>query len=170
MAQKIDDLKFLLGQGARPNKYRISIDSPAMGDGDFLDALCQATSIPAKTIGTIPVYNKGRKILIAGDVTFDNTWDVTFYNDEAHTIRTLVDTWMTQIDDFESGAHAADASEYMFEASVTQLDGAENEAGSWTFYNLYPTSISAVDVGDETADTISTFTVTFTYSHWVRIA
>ena len=169
MSQKLDDLKYMLGQGARANKYSISVNGPT-AQGVMLDALCQAAAIPAKTVGTIPVFNQGRKLLVSGDTSFDNTWDVTFYNDEYHTIRITMDAWMNLADNFIDNTHAVQPSDYMFEAEVSQLDGNDNVTGTWKFYNLYPTNISAVDMGDETADTISTFVTTFTYSHWEKIA
>lgn len=168
MSQKLDDLKYILGQGARANKYQITINGPV--DGTTLDTLCQAASLPAKTVGTIPVFNQGRKLLIAGDTSFDNTWDVTFYNDEVHSVRTIIQAWMDMADNFIDNNHAASPSDYMYDADVSQLDGNDNATGTWKIYNLYPTNISAVDLGDETADTITTFVVTFTYSHWEKVA
>jgi hypothetical protein len=169
MADRIDALKYNLGQGARSSRYRVEIASSFINNGDMIDALCKGGSIPSKTIGQIPVYNQGKKLMIAGDTTFDNTWDLTFYNDEAHSVRAIMENWMDTVDNFIENTHAESPSDYMAEATITQLGSSDNDVRQWKFYNLYPMTISAVEMADESVDTISEFTVTFSYSHWEPI-
>lgn len=166
MSVKLDDLKTHLGQGARANKYSITIDRAGFTDGALVEALCKGAPIPGKTIGTIPVWNQGRKLLIAGDTSYSNSWTVTFYNDENHTIREAILTWMNEIDDFVDNKHALEPTNYMATATVSQLaEGGDKTTISWELLNLYPTDVSEVALADETADTITEFTVTFTFSH-----
>lgn len=158
------DLKSKLGHGARPNKYMITITR--IGGSD-ISTLGKAASLPGKTIGMAEVWSQGRKLPLAGDTAFD-TWDVTFYNDEFLSIRSRVEAWMRDIDDVQyNGSPLPNISGYGADMFVEQLDrtGASS-AGVYRFYNAWPTSISAVDLGSDTNDQVSEFTVTFAYSHW----
>ena len=170
MAVRLDDLKTHLGQGARANKYSITINKSGLPDGIFVDTLCKGAPIPGKTIGTIPVWNQGRKLLIAGDTSYSNSWAVNFYNDEAHIIRISMLAWMDEVDNFIENKHAVQPTDYMTEATVSQLNANGEIIATWKLYNLYPTDVSEVTLADESADSITEFTATFTFSHHDKIA
>ena len=56
----------LIGGGARPNQFRVTINSPtgiAIGlDNASTSFLCKATKLPGQTLGEIPVPFRGRSI------------------------------------------------------------------------------------------------------------
>lgn len=163
------ELKNLLKAGARPNKYRIFLNSKGEGSAtdDQMDILCKATSIPEAAIGVIDVYNQGRKLPIAGDKTYTSTWDVTFYNTQSLEIRAKMEQWMRSIDDVTE--HTRDwqnNDQYMADMKVEQLDGQNQIKATYMLYNAWPSNISAVDLADDSNDTVSEFTVTFSFSHW----
>jgi len=164
-------IKRELKAGARPNKYRIHIDGLSKGKAigaPKLDALVKATSIPEASIGVIEVWNQGRKLPIAGDKSYSNTWDLTFYNTEDLDIRASIEEWMKKIDDVEK--HTREYlynNDYMVDTmKLEQLDGKNQVKTTWTLYNVWPSNISSVEYADDSADTVSEFTVTFTFSHW----
>ena len=66
----IDDFKAnLLGGGARPNQFRVTITPPpgiAIGlDVRRTSFLAKATNLPAQTLGEIPVPFRGRNIYVS---------------------------------------------------------------------------------------------------------
>ena len=166
-------LKTKLGAGARPNRYRVSLSAKVGPTDDVLiDTLCKGSSIPAKTIGTIEVFNQGRKLLLAGDVEFENTWELNFWDTEDHSIRRAFDTWLTYIDDIENHKRSWDKNaDYTTEkAKVEQLSTKDNSVkATYEFRNMFPTSIASIEVADESNNTVEEFSVTMTYSHWIRI-
>ena len=66
----------LAGGGARPNLFQVNLNNPRGGlgvdiDADLTSFMCEATSLPASSIGTIPLSFRGRQLKLAGDRTFD---------------------------------------------------------------------------------------------------
>jgi len=164
MALGLDGLKTVLGEGARSNKYRITI---AKLGGEDVAIAGKAASLPGRTIGQAEVYSQGRKLPLGGDVTYD-TYDVTFYNNPTLDIRTKVEQWMTEIDDYHPNVSTEPSiSGYGKEISVEQLDRTGTPAGGiYTLHNAWPTTVSSVDLASDSNDTVSEFTVTFAYSHY----
>jgi len=169
----VQDLKTKLAVGARPNKYRIMLAAPVgPTDDSLLDVICKGASIPGKTIGTIDIFNQGRKLLIAGDAAFENSWSLTFWDTEDHSLRKSFDKWLTFIDDKEKHQRGWKShKDYTTEkAKVEQLSTINNSVKAiYEFRNMFPTNMSAIDVADDSNDTLEEFTVDFAYSHWVRI-
>lgn len=163
----VDALKGKLGTGARPNKYKIFINR--VGDGETIDALAKAASLPDATIGVIELFSQGRKLPIAGDATYAGTWDVTFYNTADLGLKQLFEDWMNEIDSFKDNTRAVDnINDYIDTLQVQQLKGDNSIAATYVIHNAWPSAISAVDLADDANDTVSEFTVTFSYSHWER--
>jgi hypothetical protein len=164
-------IKEKLKAGARPNKYRLHLPSVEGGpSAEDQDILAKAASLPEASIGVIDVYNQGRKLPIAGDKTYSSTWDVTFYNTQALELRGMMEKWMKQIDDVhEHNREWQFNKEYMQDLKVEQLDGQNEVKATYEIYNAWPSNISSVDLADDAQDTVSEFTVTFTYSHWQQV-
>jgi hypothetical protein len=167
----LQELKNELKAGARPNKYRLHLPSIAGGPGAVQqDVLAKATSLPETAIGVIDVWNQGRKLPIAGDKTYTSTWDVTFYNTQALEIRGMMEDWMKSIDDVQGHTREWQFNgDYMQDLQVEQLDGQNGVTATYKIYNAWPSNISAVDLADDAQDTVSEFTVTFSYSHWEQV-
>lgn len=170
---KLQELKSALSMGARGNKYRVMLAAPVGPTDDFLiDTVCKGGSIPAKTIGQIEIWTQGRKLVVAGDATYENAWNLTFWNTQDMALRQGFDQWLTFIDDMEGHSRGAtDHVSYMTEtANVSQLNTSSNEVtATYEFRNLWPTGISAIDLADDQQDTITEFSVDFAFSHFVRI-
>ncbi|MHA1691920.1 MAG: hypothetical protein ACTSU7_09830, partial [Candidatus Heimdallarchaeaceae archaeon] len=91
MSNKIREIGYVLNATARLNKYRLSFAYPTGVTGttnlQHVDIICKSAEAPGKTLGTIDLWNQGRKLVIPGDTAFDNSWAVSFYLDEAHKLR-----------------------------------------------------------------------------------
>lgn len=148
--------------------------------------LCKAAALPASNVAPIDVPFRGRIFKVAGDRTFD-TWTVTVINDEDFYIRNAFEAWMNGITKLNNNSGATNPQSYMTNASVYQLGrGAElnkfstknnnnnNDNGndgiiplkSYTFYDIFPTNISQIDLSYDTSDTIEEFTVEFQVQWW----
>jgi len=171
MANRLAELKSAIGAGARPNKYRINFSVPATvpvsSNLQNADTLCKATQFPGVTLGQIEVFNQGRKLLIPGDTTYENTWTLTFYNTEDHGLRKDMIAWMKAADHFQNNQHSGNPGAIMGELSVEQLDSAGNPTAKYTFHNVFVSEVATLEVGDDQVDTIQEFDVTFTFSDWV---
>lgn len=171
MANKLAELKHALGAAARASKYRVNFSVPAavptVSDLSRVDTLCKATTFPSMTIGQIPVFSQGRKLILPGDTTYTNAWTLTFYATEDHAIRKDMIAWMKAADHFQNNTHSGNPNSVLGELSVEQLDSAGNPTVRYTFHNVFVSEIADIALSDETQDTAMEFDVTFAFSDWV---
>ena len=167
----ISDFKSkLTGGGARPNLFEVHLAFPALVsvDNDLLSKarfLVKAASLPASTVAPVDVPFRGRILKIAGDRTFE-TWSITVINDTDFSIRSAFEKWMNIINKMSDASGAVNPAEYQEDASVHQLDRDGSILRSYTFYDIFPTSLSALDLNYESTDTIQEFTVELQVQWW----
>lgn len=174
MANKVNQLKSLIGAAARPNKYRVTFDIPSAvnytkdnhNSGRTFDILCKASSFPSMTIGQIEVWNQGRKLIIPGDTTYTNSWTLSFYQTEDHAIRKAMIAWMKRTDHWQGNSHSGEPSNVMTDLHVEQLDSDGNPTIMYTFHNAFVMEIGEITLGDDQADTPMEFDVTFSFTDW----
>ena len=185
----------LTGGGARPNLFEVEIPSFPVAAGqntwrtgdnqeaDTFKFLCKAAALPASNITPVEIPFRGRILKVAGDRTFDN-WSITVINDENFIIRSAFETWMQGISKNSNATGAVDPSAYMTYALVHQL-GRGADAGrasqgasasvsgtpitplkTYTFFDIFPTTVSAIDLSYENSDAIEEFTVDFQVQYW----
>ena len=166
----------LIGGGARPNLFEVELTTLPDGvtgwDADSFQFLCKAAALPAQNIASIDVPFRGRIFKVAGDRTID-TWTVTVINDEDFVLRNAFENWTQQIADLTTNLGATDPSAYMTNAKVFQLGRGSSKASTdssgnenvvlkeYEFIDIFPTSVSAIDLSYDTGDTIEEYTVEF---------
>ena len=181
----------LQGGGARPNLFEVSIpDLPdaaknstpkatwGSDEQENFSIMCKAAQLPASTIASIDVPFRGRTLKVAGDRTIEN-WNITIINDEDFAIRNAMEAWMNAIAKLSNNTGAVNPSSYMTDAYVYQLgrgysSGRFSKANSGTddgetitplksfkFLDIFPVSVSAIDLSCDSGDTIEEFTVEF---------
>ena len=174
MAGNIDEFRSRLqGGGARANQFEITITGPqgiATGFGGDLsrDAsfLCQASALPAMTLGEFALNFRGRQLYIAGDREFADAWTTTFLNDTSFRLRNALEIWQNGINDLELATGENNPIDYMADLSVTQLDRDNNPLKTYKFINAWPQSIAQIDLNMETTNAIETFECTWRYQHF----
>ena len=170
MAQ-IDDFKAnLIGGGARANQFRVTITPPpgiAIGlDVRRTSFLVRGSSLPAQTLGEIPIPFRGRSIYIAGDRTFGETWSTTFMNDTDFMIRNAMERWSNGINDLADNTGVIAPADYQTDLTVEHLDRDDTVLKSYIFRSAWPTTISAIELTNEAAAAMETFEVTWRYQHF----
>ena len=185
----------LSGGGARPNLFEVEIPSFPVAAGqntwrtgdnqeaDTFKFLCKAAALPASNITPVEIPFRGRILKVAGDRTFD-TWQITVLNDENFLIRNAFESWMQGISKHSNATGATDPGSYMTYALVHQL-GRGADAGqssttastsasgtqitplkTYTFFDIFPTTMSAIDLSYENTDAIEEYTVDFQVQYW----
>ena len=187
--RKITDFKGqLAGGGSRPNLFEVEmafpsdvgVDAATLTQGRFL---CKAANLPASNVASIDVPFRGRILKVAGDRTFD-VWTVTIINDENFLLRNAFEAWMQGISKNSNNTGATEPGSYMTNALVHQLgrgadNGIESQSNSglvsggaitplktYTFFDIFPTNISAIDLSYDASDTIEEYTVEFQVQYW----
>ena len=172
----ISDFKSaLIGGGARPNLFEVELTTLPGGitwDADTFRYMCKAASLPASTIANIDVPFRGRIFKVAGDRTID-VWSVTVINDEDFKLRNAFEDWMNLIAKLENNLGATQPEAYMTNAKVFQLGRGSTKSSTsntgeanavlkeYEMIDIFPTSVSAIDLSYDTGDTIEEFTVEF---------
>ena len=172
----ISDFKgALIGGGARPNLFEVELTTLPAGiswnSSDF-SYMCKAATLPASNIANIDIPFRGRIFKVAGDRTID-PWTVTIINDENFNLRNAFEEWTDLIAKLENNMGATDPEAYMVNAKVYQLGrgstpNAKSNSGNansvlkeYEFYNIWPSTVAAIDLSYDSTDTIEEFTVDF---------
>jgi hypothetical protein len=165
----------LSGGGARPNLFEVELTTFPGGinwDSDKFKYLCKAAALPASTIASIDVPFRGRTFKVAGDRTVD-VWTVTIINDEDFKLRRAFEAWTELIAKLDNNLGATNPASYMSNATVYQLGrgsssnstsntGSDSSIlASYKFVDIFPTSVSNIDLSYDSGDTIEEFTVEF---------
>ena len=165
----------LIGGGARPNLFEVELTTLPEGiswDSDIFRYMCKAAQMPGQNIASIDIPFRGRIFKVAGDRTIDN-WSITVIQDEDFRLRNAFESWTQQIARLENNLGATDPSAYMVNAKVFQLgrgstkasqnsDGTANAVlKEYEFIDIFPTTVSPIDLSYDSGDTIEEFTVEF---------
>ena len=165
----------LIGGGARPNLFEVELPTLPAGiawPSDNFRYMCKAAQLPASVIANIDIPFRGRIFKVAGDRTIE-PWSITVINDEDFRIRKAMEEWVDRIAKLENNLGATDPSAYMVNAKVFQLGrgatvSSSTNAGDrnavlreYEFIDIFPTSVSSIDLSYDSSDTIEEFTVDF---------
>ena len=165
----------LIGGGARPNLFEVELTTLPAGitwDADNFRYMCKAAQLPASQIANIDVPFRGRIFKVAGDRTVDQ-WSVTVINDENFRLRNAFEEWVNLIANLDTNLGATDPSAYIVNAKVYQLGrgsspNSQTNAGNansvlkeYEFQDIFPTTVSAIDLSYDSTDAIEEFTVDF---------
>ena len=167
----INDFKAnLIGGGARANQFRVTITPPpgiAIGlDVRRTSFMCKGSNLPAQELTPIEVPFRGRKIYIAGDREFSETWTTTFINDTDFMVRNALERWSNGINDLALNTGVIDPADYQTDLTVEQLDRDDTILKTYIFRNAFPTSVGQIDLTNEETTTIETFEVSWRYLHF----
>ncbi len=161
----------LAGGGARPNLFAVNLDPPSGLSGDFGGArmapfMIKTSAIPGVTIAPVDVPYMGRILKLAGNTTFDD-WETTIINDEDFSVRRMVESWAELINGkADNLASSSDPTNYMSNATVTQLSKTGKPIREYSMIGAFPTTIAPIELGWDTNDTIEEFSVTWAFSWW----
>jgi len=172
----ISDFKgALIGGGARPNLFEVELTTLPAGiswDASDFSYMCKAATLPASNVANIDIPFRGRIFKVAGDRTID-PWTVTIINDEGFKLRNAFEEWTDLIARLDNNLGATDPEAYMVSAKVYQLGrgstpNSKSNSGTansvlkeYEFYNIWPSTVAAIDLSYDSTDTIEEFTVDF---------
>ena len=164
----VDDMKAkLVGGGARPNLFKVTMGFPSYvtADVSLASYMCKAASLPASTIAPIMVPFRGRQLQIAGDRTFE-AWNITVINDTDFNVRNSFEQWMNGINQHELNTGLTQPSSYMADMIVEQLDKDGTVKKKYDIRGTFPTSLGAIELAYTDENTIEEFTVELQVQYW----
>ena len=165
MASLTDFRNKLTGGGARANQFQVVIQARFIQDVEQLSFLCRSASLPALTVGEVPVFYRGRQIYVAGDRTYAD-WTVTVYNDGGWVARSNLENWNNALQDFgNSTVGAQNPGDYYGQILVMQLDRSDNPLRFATLFDAWPTNVAEIALAYDTVDVVEEFDVTFRFNY-----
>ena len=167
----IDDFKAnLLGGGARPNQFRVTLTPPpgiAIGlDVRRTSFLVKASIIPSLDLGEIAVPFRGRNIYLAGDRATPTEWTTPIMNDTDFMIRNAMERWSNGINDLAENTGVIAPSDYSTDLTLEQLDRDDTVLKSYIFRSCWPKTVSNITLDVSTNDSIEEFEVSWRYQHF----
>ena len=166
MATNIHEFQSEFKGGVRPNLFQCRVFPPSrkiMGVRGF-EFHCKGTSMPASTVGNIPVPYHGRQLMVPGDRTFAD-WTVTVFNDDGMKIRGYFEEWMAAIQDHQNPTTTLPIGPYGT-ADIIQLDRTGKEMRTYSITSMYPTEVAAIDLSWDSNDAVEEYAVTFAVNNW----
>jgi hypothetical protein len=190
----LEQFKSQMGRDfARPNLFEVQLNFPGGLDGtgnveDFAKFQVRAANLPSSQLGVVEVPFRGRVLKIAGDRTFE-PWTITVMNSTGFNLRTAFENWVTAIQAPDENftklgglGNENDSAGYFADMSVHQLARDTSTTGgsagggaktlvlkSYKFFNVFPSSISAIDLDFGNNDAIEEFTVELQVQYWKDI-
>ena len=164
----VDDMKAkLVGGGARPNLFKVTMSFPSYvtANVELASYMCKATSMPASTIAPIAVPFRGRQLQIAGDRTFD-PWSVTIINDTDFNVRNSFEQWMNGINQHKQNTGLTQPSSYMADMIVEQLDKDGTVEKTYNIRGTFPTNLGAIELSYDSENAIEEFEVELQVQYW----
>jgi hypothetical protein len=166
---QIDAFKGLLGNGgARPNQFRVTLNTPNGTLGDY-NLLVTGATLPSATINPTIVQYRGREVKFAGERIYD-PFTITVLNDTGFTIHGAMMEWMNLINNVQTNEGATAWQDYTQQIVVEQLarETGDSEAAIATYVleGAFPINVSDVGLNYGQNDVIEEFSVTFQYQYY----
>ena len=171
-------LNTFLQDGARAAKFSITgITDPFDTSKDHY-TIIKTAQFPGKFHDVIDFKFKGRNIPIKGQTRYDNTWTCSFYLEESHDLRAMFMNWIEALDQknnmcevtdkIESAQKRLSSNGYNSTITLVQInfDDDTQPTAQYQLHNVFPKSVSAVELDYSNVGAILEYTVEFSYSHF----
>lgn len=160
----------LIGDGARPNLFQVSLAFPTYvrQANREISFLAKTGQLPGSTIGTVPLYYFGRELKFAGNRTFPD-WSITIINDEDFRVRNAFEDWMDYVNSHAGNLRDPNAkrpTDYSTDAVVTQFSKDGTPIKRYRFVGMFPTDVAPIELDWGSNDSIEEFGVTLAYQFW----
>ena len=175
MKRSIQDFKsFLSGGGVRPTMYEVRVTLPDnfdLSEYDFSDVealtmLTKSASVPSMNVSTVSIaIPAGGVIKQPGSRSFE-PWSMTIINDRDLRLRRLFEKWNNTLNSTSAMIGMMNTNDYLSTVDVIQLDREGEPVRFYTLHGAYPSAVSAMQLGYELTDQLSTTDVTFQYQYF----
>lgn len=165
----------LLDGGARPSLFQMDMTWPTAmpferSATELMPFHCKISEIPSSQVTPITVKYQGREVKYAGQRTFTNL-TVTILNDEGFTVRQSLERWIEQLNGaasnkttFNKASPVPDG--YAGMGIVTQYDKQGDSVRAYRFVDLFPVTLSNIQLSWDNDAQLEEYTCEFAYQYW----
>lgn len=93
-------------------------------------------------------------------------WTISIYNETNFIIRDAFEAWSHLMVNYNATDGRPTPLEYQVDADVHQLDRNGNTLKSYKFHDVWPTTVSPIELSFENNNTIEQFTVDLRYNYY----
>lgn len=151
----------------RTNRFSVFFNIPASVQQNFdlrkVMLYCEAAALPGVTLETAQAKVFGEFREMPYGRLFDNV-NLTFYVDNAMTVKSVFDEWINSIQNPETRAMNY-YKNYITDVEITVYDLAEKQRYTVTLYEAYPKSLSPITMDYKDKD-VMRMNVSMNYKYW----
>jgi len=156
---------------ARPNRFEVLIPTPirllsTIPDLRLISLFCESANLPSHNIGVRqqriygPAYQRPTSVDYGGDgIT------LSFIIDGNMDVKGYFDAWMQLVIDPYS-FHVNYSREYTSTMRITQLNQQDQDVYSAVFEDVFPKTLSMLDLNQGNQNSVQKLNVTFVYRRW----
>lgn len=171
-------LNKFLQDGARAAKFGLTGITDPFDTSKEHYLIIKTAQFPGKFHDVLDFKFKGRNIPIKGQTRYDNTWTCSFYLEESHNLRAMFMNWIEALDQqhnmctitdkIESAQSKLSSNGYNSTIILVQynFDDDTQPTAQYQLHNVFPKSVSSVDLDYSNVGNILEYTVEFSYSHF----
>lgn len=153
----------------RPNQFRVELNFPSFVTGGTAASTlgqfhCRSASLPASTIGHIPVFYQGRAVNVGAEREFQ-PWQVTVYN-ENFLVRDALTRWSHGINNINNNTGIVQPALYQTDMTIHQLGRNGEILKTVKLIDAMPIQVSPIELDFENNNTVSQFGVVFVYNYF----
>lgn len=151
---------------ARNNRFAVMFTPPAnVNPANLKKTLlfCDAASLPGVNFSTVQNRSFGEVREVPYEKLFD-TCQLTFHVDKDMMVKSLFDQWIQSIQNPITRNYSY-YNDYITNMTIEVQDLADNTRYEMALYEVYPKSMSAINLSHESKETMK-LTVTFQYKYW----
>lgn len=151
---------------ARSNRFAVMFTPPSnVNPANLKKTLlfCDAASLPGVNFSTIQNRSFGEVRDVPYEKLFD-TCQMTFHVDKDMMVKSLFDQWIQSIQNPVT-RNFSYYSDYITNMTIEVQDLADNTRYEMQLYEVYPKTISAINLSHESKETMK-INVTFQYKYW----
>lgn len=147
MARRIQDVRRRASDPQRTYSWEVAILGPATGGLPDLTLYARNVSIPSTSVEQFSIPFKAGNVYFSGRDSSGHTVNLTFWDDEAQTIRNYFENWInTQMLNQTSGGHAPKPAA-VAEVVITLFDTeGQTPTGRIRLTNAFPTEIGDISL------------------------
>ena len=113
----------------------------------------------------IDVAYRGRLLKVPGDRSFED-WTVTVLSDPEWQARTSMESWMNAIQNHSQNRSSVSATNVYGNATVSQLNRDGGVLRTYRLQDIYPTTLSAIELSMDPDGAPEEFAVTFAVNNY----
>jgi hypothetical protein len=173
---KLETFKGQLKDGARPNKFAVSITgNQGVAGAQWIDEpfsyFVKSFSIPSRTIGEVLVNFMGLTTKLSGDGNQVDDCTMITHVDYDYTIKKYFEKWMEGI--LSIGADGENIrsapSQYKAQVTVEQLGRSGEVLATYILHGAFPKQMDAIELSHENQDVLEELSITLAYDYWTTI-